>query len=142
MPPVRCSRARQAGVTFDAGALEWNKTYYWRVDEINAADPESPWKGNVWSFTTADFIAVEDFESYTDVEGSRIYEAWIDGMTDGKSGSVVGYLEAANGTFGETVIVHGGGQSMPMDYNNINAPFYSEADAGIRSGCRTGRSTA
>jgi len=25
-------------------------TYYWRVDEINDADPNSPWKGMVWSF--------------------------------------------------------------------------------------------
>ncbi len=25
-------------------------TYYWRVDEINEADPNSPWKGDVWSF--------------------------------------------------------------------------------------------
>ncbi len=25
------------------------KTYYWRVDEINTANPESPWKGPVWS---------------------------------------------------------------------------------------------
>jgi len=26
-------------------------TYYWRIDEVNDADPNSPWKGNVWSFT-------------------------------------------------------------------------------------------
>jgi hypothetical protein len=26
-------------------------TYYWRVDEVNDADPNSPWKGNVWSFS-------------------------------------------------------------------------------------------
>ena len=26
-------------------------TYYWRVDEVNEADPNSPWKGPVWSFT-------------------------------------------------------------------------------------------
>jgi hypothetical protein len=25
-------------------------TYYWRVDEVNSAAPNSPWKGNVWSF--------------------------------------------------------------------------------------------
>lgn len=25
-------------------------TYYWRVDEVNAADGNSPWKGDVWSF--------------------------------------------------------------------------------------------
>ncbi len=26
-------------------------TYYWRVDEVNEADPNSPWKGDVWSFS-------------------------------------------------------------------------------------------
>ncbi len=25
--------------------------YYWRIDEVNEADPRSPWKGNVWSFS-------------------------------------------------------------------------------------------
>jgi hypothetical protein len=26
-------------------------TYYWRVDEVNDVDPNSPWKGSVWNFT-------------------------------------------------------------------------------------------
>jgi len=26
-------------------------TCYWRVDEVNDADPNSPWKGDVWSFS-------------------------------------------------------------------------------------------
>ena len=25
-------------------------TYYWRIDEVNDLDPNSPWKGDVWSF--------------------------------------------------------------------------------------------
>ena len=25
-------------------------TYYWRIDEVNDADPNSPWKDDVWSF--------------------------------------------------------------------------------------------
>jgi hypothetical protein len=120
-------KGSQDGTTFEPGVLEWNKTYYWRVDEVNPAEPDSPWAGRVWSFTTADFLVVEDFESYTEAEGERIYEAWVDGFTDGTNGSTVGYLEAVNGTFGETAIVHGGGQSMPLDYSNAAAPFYSEA---------------
>ena len=27
-------------------------TYYWRVDEVNDAEPNSPWKGNIWCFAT------------------------------------------------------------------------------------------
>jgi hypothetical protein len=26
-------------------------TYYWRIDEVNSTDPNSPWKGEVWSFS-------------------------------------------------------------------------------------------
>ncbi len=26
-------------------------TYYWRIDEVNQAEPDSPWKGYVWSFS-------------------------------------------------------------------------------------------
>ncbi|MHC4756714.1 MAG: LamG domain-containing protein, partial [Planctomycetota bacterium] len=25
-------------------------TYYWRIDEVNDTEPNSPWKGDVWSF--------------------------------------------------------------------------------------------
>ena len=33
------------------GGLAPGTTYYWRIDEVNDADPNSPWKGDVWSFT-------------------------------------------------------------------------------------------
>jgi len=26
-------------------------TYYWRIDEVNDTEPNSPWKGDVWSFS-------------------------------------------------------------------------------------------
>ena len=51
--------------TFDPGELEWNTTYYWRVDEVNDAGSGSPWTGSVWSFTTADFLVIDDFETFT-----------------------------------------------------------------------------
>jgi len=118
-------RGRQAAdmTTFDPGELEWGKTYYWRVDEVNTADADSPWAGAVWSFTTATFLVVEDFESYTDDDGNRIYQTWIDGWTN-KTGSLVGYTEAP---FAEQKVIHGGRQSMPLDYNNVKTPWYSEA---------------
>ena len=45
--------------------------------------------------------------------------------TTGSNGSTVGYLEAP---FAEQIIVHDVNQSMPLDYNNVNSPFYSEAE--------------
>lgn len=35
------------------GDLELDQTYCWRIDEVNEADGGSPWKGDMWSFTTA-----------------------------------------------------------------------------------------
>ena len=81
--------------------------------------------GPVWTFTTA--LVVDDFESYTDKAGAEVFSTWIDGYADNSSGSTVGNLTAVNGTYGETQIIHGGKQSMPMDYNNVKTPFYSEA---------------
>jgi hypothetical protein len=123
---VYAGRQPLEATTFDPGLLEWGKTYWWRVDEVNEASADSPWKGPVWSFTTANFIVVDDMERYTDEEGtdSRIYETWIDGYVDGSSGSIVGNI---NPPFAERTIVHSGRQSMPMDYNNIDLPYYSEA---------------
>ncbi|MEA3226848.1 MAG: LamG domain-containing protein, partial [Planctomycetota bacterium] len=37
--------------------LQPGTAYYWRVDEVNDADPNSPWKGNVWSFSVPPKIA-------------------------------------------------------------------------------------
>jgi len=33
------------------GPLTLGRTYYWRIDEVNTVEPNSPWKGRVWSFT-------------------------------------------------------------------------------------------
>jgi regulation of enolase protein 1 (concanavalin A-like superfamily) len=109
---------------FDPGPLEFGQTYYWKVAEVNEAATPAIWEGDLWSFSTREALVVDDFESYTDDEGSRIYEAWVDGWTNG-TGSTVGYVQAP---FAERAIVHGGQQSMPLDYNNTKSPFYSEAE--------------
>jgi len=113
--------------SYDPGKLLWNTTYYWRIDEANNTNPDSPWIGNVWSFTTANFLVVDDFESYNDLdpgdpESNRIFNAWIDGYEDPTNGSLVGY---ENPPFAEQTIVHGGNQSMPLFYDN--SVGYSEA---------------
>jgi hypothetical protein len=108
-----------ATATFAPGTLQGATTYYWRVDELVSGGTVTA--GPVWSFST--WMAVDDFESYTDVEGNRVYETWIDGWTN-STGSTVGHDTAP---FAEQKTIHGGKQSMPLDYNNLAAPFYSEA---------------
>ncbi|MBL7189086.1 MAG: LamG domain-containing protein [Phycisphaerae bacterium] len=56
--------------TYDPGGLAWDSSYAWRVDEVY---PTETIKGLVWSFATADFIAVDDFESYNDSSRSRSF---------------------------------------------------------------------
>jgi hypothetical protein len=119
--------------SYDPGQLEWDTTYYWRVDEANNANADSPWTGPLWSFTTANFLIIDDMESYNDInEGepgsNRIYIAWADGFGDQTNGSVVGN---ANAPFAEQSIVHGGLQSMPMAYDN--AAGKSEATLTLTS---------
>ena len=107
--------------SYDPGQLQWGTTYYWRVDEANDANPDSPWRGSLWSFTTANFIVIDDFESYNDLDegepgSNRIYLAWLDGFDNPAiNGSIVGN---ANPPFAEQTIVHGGSQSMPFVYDN------------------------
>jgi hypothetical protein len=104
--------------------LLFGTTYYWKVDEVGAEATPGTVAGEVWSFTTLPYAAVDDFETYTDDEGHRIYETWIDGWTN-NTGSVVGYLQAP---FAEQTIVHGGKQAMPLEYNNVKTPYYSETE--------------
>ncbi len=114
-------QGRQDETSFAPAELEWNTTYYWRVDEVNEIESDSPWKGPVWSFTTANFLIVDDMELYNDINpdepgSNRIFLAWIDGFDNpAVNGSVVGY---ANPPFAEQSIVHSGLQSMPMSYDN------------------------
>ena len=131
----------QSGTTFEplgADLLEYNTTYYWRVDEINDLDPNSPWRGDVWSFTTVNFVVVDDFEDYDDAN-NIIYDTWLD-YVGNNTGMTVGYIETVSM---EKDITHTGLQSMPLQYDNdgtINEGtdlektgtlYYSEAECQL-----------
>jgi uncharacterized Zn-binding protein involved in type VI secretion len=120
--------APSAAVTsssFTPTDLGFGTTYYWRVDEVNEARVPGVYAGPVWSFTTQEYGIVDDFESYTDDEGNRIYESWVDGFGTTTNGSQVGYTQAP---FAERTLVHGGRQSMPLSYNNTGNFSLSEAE--------------
>jgi len=119
----------------EPGKLEWNTTYYWRIDEINNANPDSPWTGPVWSFTTANFLIVDDFEDY-DAGENQIWFTWHDGLGYGTPGTAGYYAGNGSGSavgnestpsFTEETIVHGGSQSMPVFYDN-SILKYSEVE--------------
>jgi len=111
------------GKTYDPGPLEFGQTYEWRVDQIGASSTVT---GHTWSFTTEDYLVVDDIEGYTDFPPDRVFDTWKDGWVVPENGSAVGYSEAP---YLETGIVHGGGHSMPFAYNTNDTVNYGEAVA-------------
>jgi len=100
-----------------AGMVEFGGgDYYWRADEV-AADGTVV-AGAVWKFTVPDYLIVDDFESYNDInEGepgsNRIYLTWIDGFGTTTNGSQAGNLDPPFMSRG-----HSGAQAMPVSYDN------------------------
>ena len=122
--------------SYDPGKLAWHAVYYWRVDEVDSLGDLS--KGPLWSFITADFISVDDFEDY-DTGENQIWYAWHDGLGFGTpdkppysagngTGSAVG--DETTPSYCEESIIHGGGKSMPVFYDNNKQgySFYSEVE--------------
>ena len=124
--------------SFEPGKLKWDTEYFWRIDEVNNLHPDSPWVGNVWSFTTADYLVIDDFEDY-DAGENQIWYTWLDGLgygvpgtepyfTGNGTGSAVG--DETSSSYTEEIIVHGGRQAMPLLYNNDqqSSAKYSEVE--------------
>jgi len=44
-------KGKKSGNSFRPDKLQLGQTYYWRVDAVNKKWSESPWKGDIWSFT-------------------------------------------------------------------------------------------
>jgi hypothetical protein len=110
--------------SYSASALDLGSTYFWRIDEVNDTETPTTWPGDIWSFSTPDYLVVDGFEDYNDYPPDEIYTTWLDGYENPANGSQVGYLTPPTI---ETGIVHGGVQSMPLLYSNTGGATYSEA---------------
>ena len=102
--------------SYDPGGLVWDSSYAWRVDAVYPAETV---KGLVWSFATADFILVDNFEAYNDIDlpdpaSNTIFGSWADGYLVPTNGAIT-----ANELppYAETTIVHNGAQSMIYRYD-------------------------
>ena len=137
-PAVTVTQANYGPLALDVG-----KTYYWRVDEVNDPKIGATLKGDLWSFTTAEFLVIDDFEHY-DANDNQIWYAWHDGLGYGSpptppyfagngTGAAVG--DENTPSFTEQTIVHGGSQSMPLNYDNNKqgSAKYSEAELTLTS---------
>jgi len=123
--------------------LNYATTYYWQIVEVNDAEDPAAHAGPVWSFSTAPYGIVDDFDQYND-NCERIFFAWEDGLghnggedvdncdvapSNGNGGgSIVGHAQSP---FAERTIVHSGSQSLPLEYDNAFGP--SEATLSFDS---------
>lgn len=108
---------RQSTTAYSPGYLDYNRDYYWRVDEIQN---DTVITGIVWRFHTNDRIPLESFESYSDVNSLR--GIWKDGSLDNSSGSSIDV---------SITTVYEGIQSCQIDYDNTGAvggKYYSEIE--------------
>ncbi len=78
-------------------------TYYWRIDEVNDADPNSPWKGDIWSFSIppktayfpdppdgAEFVDPAATFSWTGGYGAMLHTVYVGNSFDDVNDAVGG----------------------------------------------------
>jgi len=107
-------KGRIAEASFKPGDLTLGKTYYWRVDEVNEAEADSPWAGAVWSFKVTDYSLIDDFESYEFLPvAPKASIGWWKFDGDAKDSSGKGHDGTANGE--PTYVAGMDGQAIQMD---------------------------
>ncbi|MHC4497507.1 MAG: LamG domain-containing protein, partial [Planctomycetota bacterium] len=68
-----CATKSVGNESYDLPILDLDVTYYWRIDEHN--DP-CTWRGPIWRFKVADYLVVDDMESYSDTVDLR--SSWVE----------------------------------------------------------------
>ena len=111
----------QPSSNYTPPALALDTTYYWRIVEAPGMG-----EGLTWSFTTSNYLVVDDMESYTPwtTPGNNIFEIWLDGFGDcAGSGNGTGAVLTENAD-----PIFGGVQSMKYDFDN-DGTVYSPCDS-------------
>ena len=97
-----------AGTAYTPGNLKLGETYEWRIDQIG---PSGAIAGHTWTFSTENFVRVEDFESYaTDTD---LRSVWIDNIEE----PGVEYVLLATGE----------NNAMRFEFQNQYEPYFTEA---------------
>ncbi|MHC4743801.1 MAG: LamG-like jellyroll fold domain-containing protein, partial [Planctomycetota bacterium] len=123
--PVSIPAGGECLTTYGPLSLEMGRTYYWKVNEVNLSAEPNVWEGEIWSFSTPEYILVEDFEGYTDSPGEEVFATWLDGYLSANNGSQIGHLSPPY--LEGTDPVHGGSWSAPFYYNNTGSFLNSDA---------------
>jgi hypothetical protein len=117
-------QGNQTATTFDPGTMANDTTYYWRIDEINAAGTTT---GNVWSFTTV-------APPTGDVE---IIGSWLSGTTHtAETGTnrllvFTGHVEDNNADMNLTSVTYGGQAMTKVVEQNVGSGYRAYAVAYV-----------
>jgi hypothetical protein len=117
-----CATQDRGDESYDLPILDLDTTYYWRIDEVNGP---CTWPGPVWRFTVADFLIIDDMESY-DTSG-ELQDTWVDWRHQP-------LRTGANLYLGERPLyaVHGGTKTMRYGYTTgISWPELTYAEAWL-----------
>ncbi len=107
---------RQVETVVDTSSqVAMGETYYWRVDEVDVNGLVTA--GKVWSLNVVDYLIIDDFESYDDVN-NPVFLTWLDGYDDDAGNGTGGTIGYTNLPYMETSTVHGGNQAVPFKYYN------------------------
>ncbi len=117
-------RGRQNGKSFSLqGLVQPGTRYFWRIDEVQT-DGTTIHKGAVWTFTVSGYLAIDDFERYTDAQGSRLEETWSDSSPN-HTGARVSRGSNLSAAWADDT--HGK-WSMSLAYDNTKPPHVSEVE--------------
>lgn len=106
------SRFLPAGTSFNPGILDAGKTYQWRVDMVG---PGGIVEGRTQSFTTAESIPFEDFETYANDRSLRL--VWDPNMVPGQP------MDPNSANAIDSTTASQASKSMRMEVKNREAPY-------------------
>jgi hypothetical protein len=137
--PLGCDKGTVSNPVYALSSLDYNlipdTNYYWRIDEINSSDPNSPWKGEVWHVLNANYYVAEDFDLYTDF--ATLHAKW-------KMGSVTSDYKPCPLGYGPSNDVidydmnDGENKHMQFDYDNSHGECFSEVRFDANGGSASG----
>jgi len=112
--------------------LTLGESYYWRVDEHNSVYGDS--KGNIWSFQIRNYLIVDDFESYNEMD-NLVTDTWKDGVRllpppyyfEFVNGALIGLSYSKAEPAQPAKDTQGLGYSY-MNDGSLGTPYYSEAE--------------
>ncbi|MHC4117739.1 MAG: LamG-like jellyroll fold domain-containing protein [Planctomycetota bacterium] len=114
----------QTDATFAPGALELDKTYYWRIDEFDGALTHT---GNVWSFTTVPDIPVNEDPNLTAwwTFDENMGTTALDWSGHGNHATLVGPQWSVPGRHGDAGLIMGSATYLTIDnltYDSADIP--------------------